>query len=127
MPGENHAAGLEVSFPPRRSTPSYFHLLWDHELPALRYIFETIGRHREEVLQHWHQLYLLHFGDSRSLPDRTFFEIFGAELDAITDAIISQDLERFAAEVRKSSERMRENHVPFSDSRCRCICSRRAS
>ena len=59
--------------------PTYFHLLWDHELDNLAPILDAILSRREQVLAHWHRLYVLHFGDSRSLSDREFMEIFGAE------------------------------------------------
>src|SRR5690242_18129359 len=56
------------------SSPAYFHLLWDYELKALAPILDAVLRRRDEVLQHWHELYVLHFGDSRSLPQREFME-----------------------------------------------------
>ncbi len=95
--------------------PRHFNLIWDHELPALRSIFEAVAHNRDKVLDHWHRLYLLHLGESRSLPDRVFYDVFGAELDAITDAILHQDLERFAEVVRKTGERLRDERVPFAE------------
>ncbi len=101
--------------PDHGPSPSCYSLIWDHELPALRYIFEAAARQREAVLKRWHHLYLLHFGESRSLPDRAFFEIFGAELDAITSSMMKQDLDRTRDAVRKTSERLRERRVPFEE------------
>src|SRR5579885_474027 len=66
-----------VAEPVASGAPAYFHLLWDHELDNLAPILDSILSRREQVMAHWHQLYILHFGDARSLSDREFMEIFG--------------------------------------------------
>lgn len=104
----------EARWPLEHAT-RWFHLIEDRELPVLCNAFVTAGRQREGVLRHWHRLYRLHFGESRSLSDRAFYEMFGAELDAIVEAITDQDLDRFASEVRSSSRRLREFRVPFTE------------
>jgi hypothetical protein len=62
--------------PPDRGRPRYFHLLWDEDLDDLREVLEIIRDRRGEVASHWYQLYILHFGDSRSLSEAEFRSIF---------------------------------------------------
>ena len=95
--------------------PRYFHLLWDTELDDLHSVFESIQRHRAEVLEHWHKLYILHFGDSRALNRNEFMEIFGSELDATLHDLIDKDMDKFAADIRKIGERLADRGVPFSE------------
>jgi DNA-binding NtrC family response regulator len=95
--------------------PRYFHLLWEDELDSLRGVFEALQRNRMVVLARWHQLYLLHFGDRRSLTETEFIEIFGKELDTTLSALLAKDMDRFAAEVRAIGEILVERRVPFSE------------
>jgi len=48
---------------------------------------DALAGHRREILEHWYQLYLLHFGDERSLAQSEFFEICGLDLDATTETL----------------------------------------
>ncbi len=100
-----------------RSTavPSYFHLLWDYELDALAPILDAVLKRRIEVLEHWHRLYLLHFGDARSLPEREFMEIFSRDLSATIGDLRAKDIERFIADVRRVGEELAERRVPFAE------------
>jgi len=59
--------------------PSYFHLLWDTELDELHPVLVSIQKHRDRVLEHWYQLYVLHFADNRALGKVEFIELFGSE------------------------------------------------
>jgi len=95
--------------------PAYFHLLWDHELDSLAPVLDAILSRREQVLAHWHQLYLLHFGDSRSLSDREFMEIFGADLAATIGDLRAKDLDKFTVDVRRIGEALAERRVPFPE------------
>ncbi len=105
--GEHAAAAATV--------PQYFHLLWEDELESLRGVFESLQRNRGKVLARWHQLYLLHFGDRRSLAESEFLEIFGNELDATLSDLLAKDMDRFAADVRAIGETLVEHRVPFSE------------
>ena len=95
--------------------PAYFHLLWDHELDSLAPILDSILSRREQVLAHWHRLYLLHFGDTRSLSDREFMEIFGADLAATIGDLRAKDVDRFTVDVRRIGEALAERRVPFPE------------
>jgi transcriptional regulator with PAS, ATPase and Fis domain len=93
----------------------HFHLIWDHELEELQPVLESVAEHRDDVLAHWHRLYLLHFGDARALSEHEFLEIFGADLDATTADLLRKDMDRFACDVRRVGERLAERGVPFAE------------
>jgi len=99
----------------RSSGPQYFHLLWDAELEDLQPVFESIQRHRTEVLDHWYNLYVLHFADRRALNRAEFMEIFGGELDATLRDLLDRDIDRFAADVKRVGEILAERSVPFAE------------
>ncbi len=99
----------------KSGSPAYFHLLWDHELDNLAPILDAILSRREQVLAHWHRLYVLHFGDSRSLSDREFMEIFGADLAATIGDLRTKDVDKFTADVRRVGEALAERRVPFPE------------
>ncbi|MFZ0248030.1 MAG: sigma 54-interacting transcriptional regulator, partial [Candidatus Binatus sp.] len=108
-----------TNLPPPASLPSggprYFHLLWDEELDELRPILESIQKHRNRVLEHWYQLYMLHFADSRALTKTEFMEIFGGELDATLKDLLDKDMDTFAADISRIGEQLAERGVPFSE------------
>jgi transcriptional regulator with PAS, ATPase and Fis domain len=95
--------------------PQYFHLIWDHELDQLRGVFEALRHQRNEILRHWHDLYVVHLGDARSLSQPEFMEIFGWELDLTADDLLRKDIGAFAEHVRQLGERLFERGVPFSE------------
>jgi len=95
--------------------PHHFHLLWEHELDELRPVLASIQRHRHDVLEHWYQLYVLHFAGSRTLGKTEFLEIFGSELDATLKDLLDKDMDRFAADIRRIGEQLAERSVPFSE------------
>jgi DNA-binding NtrC family response regulator len=101
-----------ASRPQRRQ---FFHLLWDDELEGLKPVLREIAQRRDEVLRHWHRLYLLHFGDQRALSEREFMEIYGADLDATTRNLLAGDLDAFAADVRRIGQSLADRDVPFPE------------
>ena len=100
---------------PPSGGPSHFHLLWDSELEDLRPLLSSLQRRRQSVLEHWHRLYELHFADSRTLGKAEFFAIFGNELESILRDLLDLNMDRFAADVRRSAELLAERGVPFSE------------
>ena len=98
--------------PPPASLPGggtrYFHLLWDTELDDLRPVLESVQKHRNRVLEHWYQLYVLHFDDRRALTKTEFMEIFGSELDATLKDLLDKDMDHFAADVDANRRAARE-------------------
>jgi transcriptional regulator with PAS, ATPase and Fis domain len=100
---------------PRKGNLSYYHLLWDHELAELGPIMEVLAAHRREILEHWYQLYLLHFGDERSLAQSEFFEICGLDLDATTETVRAGTFEQFVIQMRRIGVALAERRVPFAE------------
>ncbi len=96
---------------PRR----FCHLVWEHELGELREVLEALRRRRDEVLGLWHDLYLVHLGDARSLAQPEFMEIFGEELDSTCDDLLRADLAGFARHVKRTAAILFERGVPFSE------------
>ncbi len=97
------------------TAPRYFSLLWDHELDDLRRVVEALSHKREQVLARWHELYVLHLGDSRTLSEAEFHEIFGLELDATVKNVLAKDMDQFAADVIKVGDKLAARGVPFSE------------
>ncbi len=97
------------------SHPSFFNLLWDYEIEDLQRILNTILSHRDEVLEHWHSLYVLHFGDSRALSKSEFFRFYGADLDATVGHLAKKDISGFTADVRRVGEALAERQVSFAE------------
>jgi transcriptional regulator with PAS, ATPase and Fis domain len=100
---------------PHGGRPPHFHLLWDYELDALAGILDAILKRKAEVLAHWHELYVLHFGDSRALSEREFMEIFDADLSATIGDLRASDIEKFVADVHRIGEQLAERRVPFAE------------
>ena len=94
---------------------SYYHLLWDHELADLRPIMDALASHRREILEHWYQLYLLHFGNDRSLAQSEFFEICGLDLDATTETLREGTFEQFVIRMRRIGAALAGRRVPFAE------------
>jgi transcriptional regulator with PAS, ATPase and Fis domain len=95
--------------------PQYFHLVWDHELDQLRDVFETLRHRRDQILRHWYDLYVVHLGETRSLSQPQFVEIFGWELESTADDLLRKDMAAFTGHVRELGERLFERGVPFSE------------
>jgi transcriptional regulator with PAS, ATPase and Fis domain len=95
--------------------PIYFDLLWEHELDELKPILEALGRRRQEALEYWYELYLLHFRDRRALSQTEFFRIYGPDIEATADALGQKDFERFVSAIRRVGETLAERRVPFSE------------
>ena len=100
---------------PRGLEPPYFHLLWDEELDRLAVVLDAVLSRRREVLAHWYQLYVLHFGDSRSLSEREFMEIFDTDLTATIGNLRARDIDGFMANVRSVGELLARRRVPFRE------------
>jgi hypothetical protein len=67
----------------------------------------------------------LHFADSRSLSDREFMEIFGADLAATIGDLRAKDVDKFTADVRLIGEALANGGCRSRKSWSRCICSRK--
>jgi DNA-binding NtrC family response regulator len=95
--------------------PRHFHLLWDEDLDELREVLKAIRDRRGEVVAAWYELYRLHFGDERSLPEAEFRRIFEAALLRNQDALLRKDMDGYAASVLMTGRQLAELHVPLDE------------
>jgi DNA-binding NtrC family response regulator len=95
--------------------PRHFHLLWDGELEQLRPILKRVSERLHEVIGHWYQLYLLHFGEQRTLSEREFHEIFYTSLKRNTADLLDGDMDRYALNTVRTGGLLSERRVPFSE------------
>jgi DNA-binding NtrC family response regulator len=91
----------------------YFHLLWHRELEELAPMLELIGERRQQILEHWHNQYTTHLGNTRALSEGEFREIFGQELDESLAVLLRRDLDGFVSNVRRVAERLVEREIPY--------------
>ena len=99
----------------RHAGPPYFNLLWDNDLDELIPLLNTIALSRQQVLERWHHLYLLYFGDRRALSRADFFRIYGADLDATVKGFREKAMDRFVDEIGEIGELLVVSNVPFSE------------
>jgi hypothetical protein len=95
--------------------PRHFHLLWDDDIEQLRDIFSIILERSEEIIHHWYQLYVLHFGDARSLSEIEFTRIFEPGLRRNKMALLDGDMDLYAAQVIHLGELLAERRVPLEE------------
>jgi DNA-binding NtrC family response regulator len=101
--------------PAREAMQRYFHLISDQEIERLGPILRILEENREGVLDHWYELYTLHFGHDRTFSEAEFKQYFGADLDGVTTSLLKQDVVGLARCVRTVGERMLERGVPFEE------------
>jgi len=101
----------------RQARPStlYFNLLSEQDLQDLRPILEAIRERRDELLEGWYSLYLLHFGADRSISRSEFLRIYGADLDAIVANLARKDLAGFTTAMANLGNTLAERRVPFAE------------
>lgn len=99
----------------RLGPPRYFHLLWDEDLDDMRAIFETIRDRRSEVVAHWYQLYMLHFGDARLLSETEFTRIFEPAIFRNKSDLLEKNMDRYADDVRGLGEVLAERRIPLQE------------
>ncbi|MGH7916976.1 MAG: hypothetical protein ACREQE_05860, partial [Candidatus Binataceae bacterium] len=100
---------------PNPNRPRHFHLLWSEELDALRPILKVIRDRLDDVLSHWYDFYLLHFGDERTLTQGEFHDIFHDGLARTTSHLLAGDIDSYSAAVIQTGELLAERRVPFSE------------
>ncbi len=93
----------------------YFHLLREDDLDELREVLKAIRSRRGEVVSHWYELYVLHFGDQRSLSESEFRQIFEPALLRNQDALLRKDLDAYAASVLATGRQLAELRVPLDE------------
>jgi transcriptional regulator with PAS, ATPase and Fis domain len=99
----------------RNGAPRYFHLLWDEDLDELRDVLIAVRDRRAEVVSIWHELYILHFGESRVLSEAEFRDIFEPALLRNKEHLLRKDFDAYARDVLKLGEQLAERHVPLQE------------
>jgi transcriptional regulator with PAS, ATPase and Fis domain len=74
-------------------------------------VYEHLG----EVVEHWHRLYVLHFGDTCSLSEAEFRAVFHNALSRTTKDLLEGDMDRYAVDTIRTGELLREHNVPFAE------------
>jgi two-component system response regulator AtoC len=95
--------------------PRHYHLLWDEELDALRPILSQVYERLGEVIEHWYRLYVLHFGDSRSLSESVFRGLFHSALSRNTRDLLDADMDSYAKDTIRTGELLCKRNVPFAE------------
>ena len=100
---------------PPQVGPRHYHLLWDEELDALRPILSQVLERLGEVVEHWHELYVLHFGDKRALSESDFRNLLYNALSRNTKDLLDGDMDRYAIDTIRTGEMLCERNVPFAE------------
>jgi DNA-binding NtrC family response regulator len=95
--------------------PRHFHLLWDEDIEQLRGIFRSIMERSDEIVRYWYQLYVLHFGDERTLSQAEFTRIFEPGLRRNKVALLEGNMDDYAQQVIRLGELLAERHVPLEE------------
>ena len=98
-----------------KRAPCHFQLLGDDDLTKLREFVGAIPSRKDEVVRRWYQLYVLHFGDTRSLSETEFTRIFEPALERNKAALLEGDIARYASEVTGLGELLAERGVPVEE------------
>src|SRR5579864_927504 len=99
----------------RRGQPRYFHLLWEEDIEELRPVLQAIKDRRVEVVDRWYHLYVLHFGDSRTLSEPEFRSIFEEALERNQNDLLRHDMDAYAADLHRLGEILAEHHVSLQE------------
>ena len=110
--------GSQFTVNPKSQTvrgPRHFYLLFDDELEALSPILLAIVERIEDVVGRWYELYVLHFGDERSLGQSEFHDIFLGALSRNTRDLLEGDMDSYAIDTIRTGELLAERKVPFAE------------
>ncbi len=95
--------------------PLYYHLLSDQEIDRLGVVLRVIRDNSEGVLDHWYELYTLHFAHDRTFSEAEFKKFFRDDLDAVTKTLLDHDIVALTRAVRKQGQRLVERGVRFEE------------
>jgi transcriptional regulator with PAS, ATPase and Fis domain len=95
--------------------PLYYHLLTDQEIDRLAVVLRVVRDNREGVLDHWYELYTLHFAHDRTFSEAEFKDFFRDDLDAVVKTLLAHDIVALTREVQKQGRRLVERGVRFEE------------
>jgi two-component system, NtrC family, response regulator AtoC len=113
--GDNRNSAAYSQLTDMNQPPRHYHLLWDDELEALRPILTQVYERLGEVIEHWYRRYVLHFGDSRSLSETEFRELFHSALSRNTRDLLDGDMDRYSIDTIRTGELLCKRSVPFAE------------
>jgi DNA-binding NtrC family response regulator len=95
--------------------PRHFYLLSEEELERLRALLGRVMERVDEVINYWYRLYVLRFGDDRTLGELEFNDLYKKALAESTKHLINGDMDRYAIDTIRASEKLAERRVPFAE------------
>jgi DNA-binding NtrC family response regulator len=95
--------------------PQDSQILRDADLEEMRPVVQLILEHSAEIVRRWYRLYLLSFGDSRSLSESEFARIFKPALEHAKSALINRNLEEYARQVLSLGGLLAERCMPLEE------------
>jgi DNA-binding NtrC family response regulator len=93
---------------------SYFDVA-KHNLAIPTAVLDVITSRREEMLRHWHDVYVLHFREKRTLSETEFLKIAGTDLDTTVSLLREKSVDGFVVATRRIATIFNERKVPFSE------------
>jgi len=109
------SSGFKPVDPLNARGPRHFYLLFDEELEGLRPVLRVVLERMHEVLDYWYRLYVVHFGDDRTLSELEFRDLYEAALVQNTTHLIEGDMDAYAIDTIRNGERLAERRVPFAE------------
>jgi len=93
----------------------YFHLISDDEIERLGPILRVLRDNRAGVLEHWYQMYTLHFGHDRTFAREEFERYCGMDLDGVIASLLERDIVALARNVQHVGDQLVQRGVPFEE------------
>lgn len=109
--GDGSSGWGGYTLPPR----SDLQLLRDDDLEELRPVLALILEHRGEIVRQWCQLYLVHFGDLRSLTASEFTRLFEPALEHTQSALLNRDIDEYARRLISLGGSLVERGLPLDE------------
>jgi transcriptional regulator with PAS, ATPase and Fis domain len=95
--------------------PRHFYLLFEDELEALRPLLRVVLERMDEAISYWYQLYVVYFGNDRTLGELEFHKLYKEALALNTKHLILGDMDSYAIDTIRAGERLAEHRVPFAE------------
>ena len=78
-------------------------------------MLQAILERMDEVIAGWYQLYLIHFGDDRTLSESEFTDLYRDALTLNTRELLAGDMDGYAINTIRTGARLAERRVPFAE------------
>lgn len=84
-------------------------------MAELRLLVRAVVDHRDAVVRRWRELYVMNFGNQRSLSDAQFTALATNFLERCPPLFIAGDLRRWESETIWTGEMLAENGIPLEE------------